>query len=89
MTNVTLRPNITDREDAWTRVPGDIVEQWEQNFLDARYREPTDLQREERDYYRPCSLCGRHVGRIKLEGPVHACERNACPERNRSRAGRA
>ena len=88
MGSVTLRPNITEREEAWKLVPGDIVEQWSPDHMRADRTDATPLQREERTYYEPCVFCGRYVGRIKQEGPVAACEANACPERSRQPARR-
>ena len=84
-TNLALRPNITEHQYAWNLVPGDIVERWNRNYLLADAKEATALQREEKMYYAPCCFCGRHVGRIKAEGPVDACERSPCPEAQRRR----
>lgn len=78
--NLTLRPNITDKENAWNLVPGDIVEKWQPYHLVVSSRDATGLQREEKMYYVPCVRCGRHVGRIKSEGIVDACERYNCAE---------
>lgn len=83
--NLTLRPNITDKENAWNLVPGDIVEKWQRYHLVVGSRDATDLQREEKMYYVPCVRCGRHVGRIKSEGIVEACERHNCAEFKRLR----
>jgi len=80
LTNIALKPNITERENAWNLVPGDIVERWNPNHLTAHSREATDLQNEEKMYYKPCALCGRHEGRIKREGPVQTCRDHNCPE---------
>ncbi len=89
MGQVTLRPNITERENAWTLVPGDIVEQWRPSHMRADFTEASALQREEKMYYAPCTFCGRPIGRIKQEGPVAMCERYGCPERRRPPAGPA
>lgn len=83
--NLTLKPNITDRENAWNLVPGDIVEEWQPHHLVVGSRDATDLQREEKMYYVPCVRCGRHVGRIKTEGIVEACKRHNCAEFKRLR----
>lgn len=80
LANIALRANITERKDDWTLVPGDIVEDWRQNHLTWHSTEATVLQREEKMYYRPCAFCGRHVGQIKLEGPVRMCFDSRCPE---------
>ena len=56
--NLTLRPNITDKEFAWNLVPGDIVEKWQPYHLVVDSRNATTLQREEKMYYVPCVLCG-------------------------------
>lgn len=82
-TNVTLRPNITEKDSAWNLVPGDIVELWYPTYLAVGSREATDLQREERMYYVPCVYCHRLVGRIMTEGVVEACKLQKCPEFNR------
>lgn len=76
--NVALRSNITERENAWDLVPGDIVEGWEPSYLVVSSKQATDLQREEKMYYAPCAYCGRHIDRINLEGPVKACEGRPC-----------
>ena len=81
--NLTLRPNITEKESAWHLVPGDIVERWKPNHLVVGSRDATCLQYEEKMYYVQCVFCGRHVGRIKAEGVVDVCERHNCPEFNR------
>ena len=78
--NITLRPNITEKESAWNLVPGDIVERWRRNHLVVGSRDATGLQHEEKMYYVPCVLCGRHVGRIRAEGVVDACEHHNCAE---------
>ena len=78
--NPTLRPNITDRENAWNLVPGDIVENWKPHHLVVGSKDATGLQRAEKMYYVPCVHCGRHVGRIKAEGAVKACELHNCTE---------
>lgn len=78
--NIALRPNITERKDAWTLVPGDIVEHWRPDHLTRHSTEAAVLQREEKMYYRRCALCGRHVGQIKLEGPARICFDSRCPE---------
>ena len=83
--NLSLRPNITEHENAWNLVPGDIVERWKPNYLLADTNEATALQREEKMYYVACCFCGRHEGQIKADGPVDACERNRCPEVRRHR----
>lgn len=83
--NLALRPNITEKENAWNLVPGDIVEHWMPHYLSVGSREATQLQREERMYYAPCVFCGRHIGRIKVEGAVETCARNNCEESNRPR----
>lgn len=82
-TNVTLRPNITEKDSAWNLVPGDIIELWNPTYLAVSAREATDLQREEKMYYVPCAYCRRYVSRIKAEGAVEACKRHRCPEFNR------
>lgn len=85
LSSLTLRPNISERESAWDLVPGDIVERWKPNHLVVGSRDATGLQREEKMYYVPCVRCGRHVGRIKAEGVIEACERHNCAEFKRLR----
>ena len=78
--NVVLRSNITAQGDAWTLVPGDIVEQWKPNHLVVGAIDATLLQREEKGYYVLCAYCKRHVSRIKVDGPVEDCKHYRCSE---------
>lgn len=82
--NLGLRPNITEKKNAWKLVPGDIVEKWKPGYLDVRSREATTLQHEEKGYYIPCSRCGRQISQILEEGPAEVCKRYNCDEFRRS-----
>jgi hypothetical protein len=63
-----LRSNVVGNQSAWQAVPGDIIEQWRPNWFDRRSANATQRQRDEKDYYRDCSLCKRSVSRINAEG---------------------
>lgn len=65
---VQLRSNVIGRSSAWEVVPGDIVERWRPNWFDRRSTDATQRQRDEKDYYRDCSLCKRSISRIDAEG---------------------
>lgn len=74
--SVQLRSNVTLSSRDWRSVPGDIIEQWRSHWFDTRSGDFTARQREERDYYRQCSLCKKSAYAINLYG----CERcNASP----------
>lgn len=77
--NVALRPNISPTEN-WRLVPGDLVIEWKEDFLDKRSREATEIQHEEQMYYKPCSRCHRTEYQIKTQVPVDACYRFNCSE---------
>jgi hypothetical protein len=38
------------------------------------------MQLEERNYYLPCSRCGRTLYFIKTQGPNEICKRHRCSE---------
>lgn len=65
---IQLRSNVIGRQQAWEAVPGDIVEQWRPNWFERRAANATQRQRDEKDFYRDCSLCKRSVSRIDAEG---------------------
>ena len=54
---ISVRPNVSEDVDI-SLVPGDFLYQYNRNYFDAR-RNPPELQRYEKLYYEPCSLCGR------------------------------
>jgi hypothetical protein len=85
--NITLRSNLVPTEKElratiadWRLVPGDIVKQWQTDFLGPRFHELSEMQMEERNYYLPCSRCGRMLYAIRTEGPNEVCERVRCSE---------
>lgn len=65
---VQLRSNVTQSSSEWRSVPGDIIEQWRSHWFDTRSGDCTVRQKEERDYYRLCSLCKRRSYLIYLNG---------------------
>jgi len=76
---VQLRSNISHSSNEWRSVPGDIIENWRSHWFDSRSGEASLRQREERDYYRLCSLCKKRSYLINLYG----CEKcNALPKVN-------
>lgn len=77
--NVALRSNILHNQ-AWTLVPGDIVELWKPSFLRVDFDDATEFQREERMYYVPCAFCHRTVYEIRQQGANEVCARYACGE---------
>jgi molecular chaperone DnaK len=91
--NVTLRSNLvpTDEDSRatladWCMVPGDLVEIWQTDFLGPNLTDFSLMQIEERNYYLPCSRCGRVLYAIMTEGPNEICEQYKCSEfRNKHR----
>lgn len=78
-----LRPNIVAAGDGpepisrsrayrWA-IPGDIAATWFPSAFSIFDSDWTTLQREERDFYRSCSICRRTITRINHEGPVEFC----------------
>ena len=65
---------------AWTLVPGDIVELWKPSFVRVDFDDATEFQREERMYYVPCAFCHRTVYEISQQGANEVCARYACGE---------
>ncbi|MGY6638078.1 MAG: Hsp70 family protein [Erythrobacter sp.] len=65
---VQLRSNVTLSFSDWSNVPGDIIEQWRSHWFDTRSGDCSSRQREERDYYRLCSLCRKGSYEISLYG---------------------
>ena len=54
---ISVRPNVADDVDL-SLVPGEYLYQYNPGYFDAR-RNPPELQRYEKLYYEPCSICGR------------------------------
>lgn len=74
---IQLRSNISQSLSDWRSVPGDIIEQWRSHWFDTRSGNASPRQREERDYYRLCSLCKKTSYLISLYG----CDRcNTLPQ---------
>lgn len=65
---VQLRSNVSQSSSDWRSVPGDIIEQWRSHWFDTRSDGFSSRQREERDYYRLCSLCGKRTYEINFYG---------------------
>jgi molecular chaperone DnaK (HSP70) len=85
--NITLRSNLTPKGEDWRvdmrdwhLVPGDLVEKWRTDFLGPRVDEMSAMQMQERNYYLPCSRCGRTLYFIRTEGPNDICRRFGCSE---------
>ena len=77
--NLTQRVNVTaDTRDyggvdyLWQRVPGDLVAKYQESFF-AYPSEASPLQMEERNFYLPCSRCGRLKPQIDADGPIKGC----------------
>lgn len=95
--NITLRSNLTPTDEDsrasiadWRMVPGDIVEKWQTAFIGPRLSELSQMQKDERDYYLPCSRCGRMLYTIRTEGPNEICEKYRCSEaKSRQRSGQS
>ena len=54
---ISARPLIVDIKDK-RYIAGDIVEEFHPGYMSIQTDEATKKQREERDYYKPCSICG-------------------------------
>ena len=84
-TNLTQRTNVAvddggrlRHDDLWRLVPGDIVATWREGHFDRRGTAPSERQKKERDFYLPCSRCGRLVSQINADPPVEACRGRPC-----------
>lgn len=55
--SISVRPNVAEDVDQFL-VPGEYLYQYNPGYFDAR-RNPPELQRYERLYYEPCSICGK------------------------------
>lgn len=84
-TNLTQRTNVAvddggrlRHDDLWRLVPGDIVANWRSGHFDTRGTAASERQRKERDFYLPCSRCGRFVSQINADPPVEACRGRPC-----------
>jgi hypothetical protein len=85
--NITLRSNLVPSDEDsratiadWRMVPGDLVEKWQTDFLGPRSSELSQAQMDERNYYLPCSRCGRMLFSIRTEGANEICKRYRCSE---------
>ncbi len=67
--SIKLRSNVVRSPSAWELVPGDFVGRFKRS-LSPNWRE-TPRQHWEKMYYIPCSLCGRNLHRIQIEGDEH------------------
>jgi molecular chaperone DnaK len=65
---VRLRSNVVTDNKSWSHVPGDIIEEWRSSWFDSRAGNASARQNNEKDYYRPCSMCKRNICQIELEG---------------------
>lgn len=83
-TNVALRANITvdtghgngiNDSYLWSRVPGDLVSLYHENYF-AYPSEASELQSNERNFYLPCNRCKRLQSQIVAEGPIKECSIN-------------
>jgi hypothetical protein len=84
-TNLTQRTNVAidddgrlRHEDLWRLVPGDLVAAWRASHFDNRTATASDRQNKEREFYLPCSRCGRLLTQIKAEPPVEECRGRTC-----------
>jgi actin-like ATPase involved in cell morphogenesis len=89
--NIILRSNLTPKADSWRpelvdwhKVPGDLVDQWRTDFMGPQFSELSKAQLEERNYYLPCSRCGRSLYAIRTEGPNDLCRKYHCSEIKKS-----
>jgi molecular chaperone DnaK len=86
-TNITVRSNLAPNDANWRidlvdwqAVPGDLIEKWRTDFLGPRPDEMSEMQFAERNYYLPCSRCGRTLYMIRTEGPNEVCWQYRCSE---------
>ena len=59
---VTVRSNIVLEPHRWDLVPGELLYEL-RGMMNA-----TRLQKAEHMYYQPCSVCGRAIAEINLQG---------------------
>jgi molecular chaperone DnaK len=85
--NITLRSNLAPKGDDWRvnngdwdTVPGDLIQRWRTAFLGPRFDEMSPMQLVERNYYLPCSRCGRTLYSIRTQGPNEICRQYRCSE---------
>ncbi|MCJ2077658.1 Hsp70 family protein [Methylobacterium sp. E-016] len=84
-TNLTQRTNVAvdddgrlRHDDLWRLVPGDLVAAWRESHFDVRTPTASGRQNKEREFYLPCSICGRLLTQIKADPPVEACRGRRC-----------
>lgn len=80
--NVLIKTNVSPSND-WKDVPGELVVQYYPRWFDPDGSRASQLQRVEYFYYQPCSLCGRNLALIDLEGCD--CGHTLSPEAARRR----
>jgi hypothetical protein len=85
--NIALRSNLDPKDEDWRvdlrdwhLVPGDLIERWRSDFLGPRFDEMSSMQIDERNYYLPCSRCGRTLYAIRTQGPNTVCRQYRCSE---------
>ena len=59
---VTVRSNIVLEPHRWDLVPGELL------YELRRMSDATPFQKAEHMYYQPCSVCGRTIAAINLQG---------------------
>src|SRR4051794_7966966 len=64
---IQLRSNVVTDPEAWNLVPGDALQRYAPSRLKPPNR-PTPRQLDESMYYVPCSVCGRRINEILLQG---------------------
>ena len=74
-TNVILQVSERgDIDEMWRLVPGDLVDSWKSSyFAKERNSAATEQQKDERNFYVPCSKCKRRISQVNAEGPVDGC----------------
>jgi len=77
---VQLRSNVSVQA-SWQNVPGDLVEKYRPAWFDARSREYSEWQYEERVYYKDCPYCHRSRYEYRTDGcdDPRCLWRQACP----------
>ena len=76
--NIVLATARQEDDSLWQLVPGDILVNWRPDYFDNRSELASKRQHEEREFYVPCSRCGRKISQILAEGPVEECLGRSC-----------
>jgi hypothetical protein len=66
--SVRLRSNVTEEEESWQKVQGDIVIQYRPAWFDERVREYSEWQKNEWVYYKDCPFCHRSRYEFRSQG---------------------